>query len=204
MVDRTFIDELASKAPTPGGGGASAYCGALAAALSSMVCNLTLGKKAYEAVEAEVSAAAVQLDALRTRLLELVDEDARAFAPLASAYGMPKETPQEQEAKETALQQALIAACEVPLEIMRTCAQVIDLAGVLAEKGSRLALSDAGVSVLFAKAALQGASLNVLINCASMKDRTRAEAYLEEVEDLIEAYAKRADQTYETVVKELV
>lgn len=204
MIDRTFIDELASKAPTPGGGGASAYCGALAAALSSMVCNLTLGKKAYEAAQAEVGAAADQLASLQTRLLELVDEDARAFTPLAAAYGMPKETPQEQEAKEAALQQALIAACKVPLEIMRTCAQVIDLAALLAEKGSRMALSDAGVSVLFAKAALQGASLNVLINCASMKDRTRADAYLEEVDGLIEMYAKRADQVYETVVKELV
>lgn len=204
MIDRTFIDELASKAPTPGGGGASAYCGALAAALSSMVCNLTLGKKAYEAVETEVGAAADQLESLQTRLLELVDEDARAFAPLAAAYGMPKETPQEQEAKELALQQALIAACEVPLEIMRTCAHVIDLAALLAEKGSRMALSDAGVSVLFAKAALQGASLNVLINCASMKDRVRADAYLEEVDLLIETYAKRSDQVYEAVVKELV
>lgn len=204
MIDRTFIDELASKAPTPGGGGASAYCGALAAALSSMVCNLTLGKKAYEAAQAEVGAAADQLESLQTRLLELVDEDARAFAPLAAAYGMPKETPQEQEAKELALQQALIAACEVPLEIMRTCAQVIDLAALLAEKGSRMALSDAGVSVLFAKAALQGASLNVLINCASMKDRVRADAYLEEVDGLIETYAERADRVYEAVVKELV
>lgn len=203
MIDTTFIDELASKAPTPGGGGASAYCGALAAALSSMVCNLTLGKKAYEAAEAEVSAAADQLAALQVRLLELVDEDARAFTPLAAAYGMPKETPQEQAAKEATLQQALIAACDVPLEIMRTCAQVIDLAALLAEKGSRLALSDAGVSALFAKAALQGASLNVLINCASMKDRSRADAYLEETNHLIETYGKQADQIHESVVKEL-
>lgn len=203
MIDRTFIDELASKAPTPGGGGACAYCGALAAALSSMVCNLTLGKQAYAAVEDEVRAACDQLSGLQDRLLVLTEEDARAFAPLAAAYAMPKATAEEQAAKERALQQALIGACEVPLDIMRTCARVVDLAEMLAEKGSRLAVSDAGVSVLFAKAALQGASLNVLINCASMKDRARAEEYLEEVDRLLDTYTKRADRVYEMVVKEL-
>lgn len=203
MIDRTFIDELASKAPTPGGGGACAYCGALAAALASMVGNLTVGKKAYEAVEDEVQEALGQLAGLQDRLLALIDADAEAFAPLAAAYGMPKETPEEQAAKEAALQHALIAACEVPLEIMRTCVRVIDLAEMLAEKGSRLALSDAGVSTLFAKAALQGASLNVLINCASMNDRDRAQGYLEETNSLIVASVPRAERVYEEVVKEL-
>ena len=203
MIDRTFIDELASKAPTPGGGGACAYCGALAAALASMVGNLTVGKKAYEAVEVEVQEALGQLAGLQDRLLALIDDDAEAFAPLAAAYGMPKETPEEQAAKEAALQHALISACEVPLEIMRTCARVIDLAEMLAEKGSRLALSDAGVSALFAKAALQGASLNVLINCVSMNDRDRAQGYLEEAYSLITASVPRAECVYEEVVKEL-
>ena len=203
MIDRTFIDELASKAPTPGGGGACAYCGALAAALASMVGNLPVGKKAYEAVEVEVQEALGQLAGLQDRLLALIDDDAEAFAPLAAAYGMPKETPEEQAAKEAALQHALISACEVPLEIMRTCARVIDLAEMLAEKGSRLALSDAGVSALFAKAALQGASLNVLINCVSMNDRDRAQGYLEEANSLITASVPRAECVYEEVVKEL-
>lgn len=99
MIDRTFIDELASKAPTPGGGGASAYCGALAAALSSMVCNLTLGKAAYSAVQDEVQDCCDQLSALIDHLIELVEEDANAFAPLAAAYGMPRETPEEQRSK---------------------------------------------------------------------------------------------------------
>lgn len=203
MVDRTFIDELASKAPTPGGGGACAYCGALAAALSSMVCNLTLGKKAYEAVEREVSEACEELASLQDRLIELIDDDANAFAPLAAAYALPKATAEEQAKKERVLQQALIEACEVPLSIMRTCARVVDLSLMLAEKASRLALSDAGVSALFAKAALQGASLNVLINCASMNDRHRAEAYLKEVHDLLDEYVPCADRVYEMVVKEL-
>lgn len=203
MIDRAFIDELASKAPTPGGGGASAYCGALAAALSSMVCNLTLGKKAYETVESDVRRAHDELVALQDRLIDLIDADARAFAPLAAAYALPKETPEEQAVKDAALQEALIEACEVPLSIMRACADVIDLSQLLAEKGSRLALSDAGVSALFAKAALQGASLNVLINCSSMNDRARASVYLDEVSDLMDEYVPRAEHAYEIVMKEL-
>ena len=109
----------------------------------------------------------------------------------------------EQQAKEEALQTALIAACDVPLSIMQTCTHVIELAEVLVEKGSRMALSDTGASLLFAKAALQGASLNVAINCASMTDRDRASMYQEEMRNLLNAYTMRADRAYETVVKEL-
>lgn len=203
MIDRAFIDELASKAPTPGGGGASAYCGALAAALSSMVCNLTLGKAAYAEAEDEVRTALEQLGELQTRLVELIDLDAEAFGPLAEAYKLPKDTPEQASAKHDALQAALVAACDVPLAIMQACAQVIDLAKMLAEKGSRMALSDAGVSVLFAKAALQGASLNVLINCGSMDDRELADRYLAQVDALLETYTPEADSVYYRVVKEL-
>ena len=168
-----------------------------------MVCNLTLGKVAYSAVQDEVQDCCDQLGALIDHLIELVEEDANAFAPLAAAYGMPRETPKEQQAKEKALQTALIAACDVPLSIMQTCARVIELAEVLTEKGSRMALSDTGASLLFAKAALQGASLNVVINCASMTDRDRASMYQEEMRNLLNAYTMRADRAYGTVVKEL-
>lgn len=203
MIDRSFIDELASKAPTPGGGGACAYCGALAAALSSMVCGLTVGKAAYAHHEEALRAAAGELEVLRDRLIEFIDADARAFAPLAAAYAMPKETPEEKAAKERALQAALIEACEVPLSIMRACTRVVELAESLVEKGSRLALSDAGASALLAKAALQGASLNVFINCTSMADRERASCYRNEAIDLMDEYVPRADRAYETVVKEI-
>ena len=118
MVDATFIDALASKAPTPGGGGASACAGALASALASMVGNLTVGKKKYADVEERMQAELVELDDTRARLLALIDEDARAFAPLAAAYGMPKGTDEERAAQSAALQKALVGACEVPLEIM--------------------------------------------------------------------------------------
>lgn len=203
MIDTTFIDELASKAPTPGGGGACAYCGALAAALSSMVCELTLGKAAYARYEEAVRTIADETASLQDRLIELIDLDARAFAPLAAAYAMPKETPEEQEAKDRAMQEALVEAIEVPLSIMRACARVVELAESLVEKGSRLALSDAGASTLLSKAALQGASLNVFINCSSMVDSDLAQRYRNEAQSLMGEYVPRADRAYETVMKEL-
>ena len=129
-----FIDQLASAAPTPGGGGASACVGALARALASMVGNLTVGKKTYAAVEDDVRASLDRLAALRARLLALVDEDARAFEPLAEAYRLPKATPEEQAAKNAALQQALVGACDVPLAIMRAVAEVVDETAYLAHQ----------------------------------------------------------------------
>lgn len=203
MLDQGFIEALASKDPTPGGGGASACIGALAAALGSMVANLTVGKKKYADVEAGMYISLERLEALRERLLELIEEDARAFAPLAASYGMPRETPKEQQAKEQAMQAALINACEVPLEIMHQCDQVIQETEFLAARGSRLALSDAGVAAVFAKAALQGASLNVFINTASMADKKQAQRYNGEAERLIRESSATADTIFEYVLEEI-
>lgn len=203
MLDTTFIMDLASKAPTPGGGGASAYGGALASALGSMVGNLTVGKKRYEAVEADTYIVLEKLADARVRLIELVEEDARAFAPLAAAYGMPKGTPDEQAAKDAAMQEALVGACEVPLDIMRTCARVIELCEFLAYNGSRMALSDVGVAVAFGKAALLGASLNVYINAKDIGDRERAERYTGEADRLIESGSALADRLYAYVFDEI-
>lgn len=196
MIDKTFIDELSSKAPTPGGGGASAYVGALASALGTMVGNLTVGKKKYADVEAEVYMTMERLDATRQRLLELIDEDAQAFEPLAKAYGLPKETEAEKAHKEMVMQEALIAACEVPLEIMRQVVKVIRESEYLAYNGSRLALSDVGVAVVFAKAAVQGASLNVYINTSSITDSNRANAFEREADLLIDEASSLADRLY--------
>ena len=138
MYDTSFIDELASAAPTPGGGGASAYAGALAAALASMVGNLTVGKKTYADVEDEVRASLARLDALRARLVALVDEDARAFEPLAAAYRLPKATPEEQAAKNAALQQALVGASDVPLAIMRAVADAVSYTHLTLPTNSRV------------------------------------------------------------------
>ena len=203
MYDTTFIDELASAAPTPGGGGAAAYVGALAAALGSMVCNLTVGKKKYADVEEGIRAARERLDDARARLVALVDADAEAFAPLAAAYRMPKETPEEQAAKDTALQAALIGACEVPLDIMRAVAEVAEEVDYVARDGSRMAVSDAGVAAVFAKAAVQGAAFNVYINVASMTDVERAAAYRGEAEGIIAEVGARCDKIYASVMNEM-
>lgn len=199
MIDTRFLDELASAAPTPGGGGAAACCGALAAALSSMVGNLTVGKPRYAEVEEEVRLELERLEAVRARLVELVVEDARAFQPVAVAYKMPKATPEEAAAKEIALQEALVGACEVPLEIMRQCAAVVGSCELMAGKGSRLAVTDAGASAVLAKAAMQAASLNVLINVGSMADADRASAYEAEASALLRDCGARADAVYECV-----
>ncbi len=203
MVDTTFIDDLASSAPTPGGGGASAYCGALASALASMVGNLTLGKKKYTAVEEEIAAVMAQLSDKRAALLDLIDQDARAFEPLAQTYRMPSTTPEEQQAKHAAQQAALIDAIEVPLAIMRTCADVLDLTDVMAKKGSRLAVSDAGVAAVFARAAIEGASLNIFINVASLEDSAQAQAYERATRDLIAENQTKAQALFAYVCDEI-
>lgn len=203
MVDTEFIEALASKAPTPGGGGASAYAGALASALASMVGNLTVGKKKYADVEERMQAELVELADTRGHLLALIDEDARAFGPLAAAYGMPKGSDEERAVQSAALQAALVDACEVPLEIMATSVQVIESCVFMARRGSVLALSDAGAAAVLAKAALQAASLNVVINIGSMDDAERAEGYRNQMEDLLAAGCAMADEVYADVVKRL-
>ncbi len=202
-VDTDFIDELASKAPTPGGGGASAYCGALASALASMVGNLTVGKKKYADVEDEMQRSLERLASLRMRLVELIDEDAAAFAPLAAAYGMPVDTPEGQAAKQAAMQTALVGACEVPLQIMDACAQVVEICATMAHHGSRLAVSDAGVAVVFADAALRGASFNVFINTKCMADTMAAQRYEEHADDLMARCGQQAAEISAYVMGEI-
>ena len=198
-----FVEELASAAPTPGGGGASAYCGALASALASMVGNLTVGKKRYADVEDEVRASLGRLEQIREELLGLVDADAEAFQPLAAAYRMPSDSPEAIVAKDAALQEALIGAIEVPLQIMEACCAALSETQFMAQKGSRMALSDAGVAAVFAKAALQGASLNVRINLSSMTDESKRSAYAERMDALLAKGCALADATYLSVVDEV-
>ena len=203
MVDTMFIEDLASAAPAPGGGGASAYAGALSAALASMVGNLTVGKKTYADVEGEVRASLGRLEELRARLGALVDEDARAFEPLSATYRMPKDTDEERAARHDAMQTALVGACEVPLQIMRSVDAVVDEIDFLAHNGSRLARSDAGVAATFARAAIEGASLNILINAASMEDEDRAAFFRGEALALVEAARERCGRLFDYVMLEV-
>lgn len=167
-----FLSELSSNAPVPGGGGASAAVGAFAAALGMMVTNLTIGKKKYADYEEEVKAVRDRLEGLRDHLIDLVDGDAVAFEPLSKAYSIPKDDPE----RDTIMENALYEASVVPMSIMETVLAAAKELEVLVEKGSKLAASDVGVGILFAQAAIEGASLNVYINTKSMKDRDRAAA----------------------------
>ena len=175
MLEKTatqFLSELSSNAPVPGGGGASAAVGAFAAALGMMVTNLTIGKKKYADYEEEVKAVRDRLEGLRDQLIDLVDGDAVAFEPLSKAYSIPKDDPE----RDTIMENALYEASVVPMSIMETVLAAAKELEVLVEKGSKLAVSDVGVGILFAQAAIEGASLNVYINTKSMKDRERAAA----------------------------
>ena len=141
-----FVEVLASKAPVPGGGGASALVGAIGTALCNMVGSLTVGKKKYAAVEAEITELMEQATALQKKLLHLIEKDAEVFEPLSRAYGLPAGTEEEKAEKSRVMEGCLRDACSVPMDIMRTCCQVISLIGAFAEKGSVLAVSDAGVA----------------------------------------------------------
>ena len=198
LIDNTvtsFTEVLASPAPVPGGGGASALAGAIGIALGDMVGELTVGKKKYADVEEDVKALMVRAQSLRKKFLDLVDGDAEAFAPLAKAYGIPKDDPD----RERIMEEALNTACGVPMEIMRACAEAIGIIGEFAEKGSRLAVSDAGCGAVICKAALQAASLNVFINTKTLKNREVAEEMNAKALNMLDTYGAKADEIFNTV-----
>lgn len=198
-----FLEVLSSAEPVPGGGGASAAVGAFASALGMMVANLTVGKKKYADVEEEITDIRGQLEVLREELVTLTDKDAEAFEPLSRAYGLPKETQEQKEEKERVMEKALYEASIVPLQIMRTVSKVIGLLKILGEKGSRIAVSDVGVAVLFARAALEGASLNIYINTRLMKDREQAEKLNRESDELIQEARTLQEEIYAGVLAKI-
>ena len=198
-----FVEVLASKAPVPGGGGASALVGAVGMALGNMVGSLTVGKKKYADVEADIIALKEKATALHADVLRLVEKDAEVFEPLAKAYGMPRETEEEKAEKARVMAIVLKDACSVPMEIMEKCCEAIDVIEEFAAKGSALAISDAGVGVAFCKGALLGASLNVFINTKSMADKEYAAELNAKADNMIEVYGKKADEIFEKVTARL-
>jgi len=198
-----FIQKLSSKAPIPGGGGASALVGALSASLTHMVGALTVGKPKYAAVEAEMNELLKETEALANRFLALMDEDAAAFEPLAQAYRLPKETEEEKASKAIQMEAALKSAVQPPLAIMETCEQALPLIAFCAEKGSVVAVSDAGVAASLCRAALEGASLNVFINTQGMQDKAYAEILNIRARELLSRAGTRAEEIFRAVYKKL-
>ena len=192
---REFVTVLASDAPAPGGGGAAALVGAIGTALGNMVGSLTVGKKKYAAVEAEIIALKAKCDALQTELLNQVEADEVNFLPLAKAYGIPKDDPN----RDAVMEEATIIACSTPMKIMELCCEALDAIAVFAAKGSRLAVSDAGCGAVIVKSALQAASLNVFINTKTLKNRAYAEELNAKCLGMLDKYGKLADEIFETV-----
>ncbi len=194
-----FLNDLASGAPTPGGGSAAAVIGAMGAALLSMVCNVTIGKKGHEAVESDMKAVRDESERLRARLTAMVADDIAAFDGLMGAYRLPKASEEEKSLRAEAIQINLRAATETPLACARACAAVVALSRRTAEKGFAGVVSDAGVGVLAANSALRSAALNVYINAPALKDRAYAAAAMAEIEQLLDRCARESEAVFELV-----
>ena len=192
---REFVTVLASDAPAPGGGGAAALVGAIGTALGNMVGSLTVGKKKYADVQDEIIALKAKCDDLQKQLLDQVEADEINFLPLAKAYGIPKDDPN----RDAVMEEATLIACSTPIKIMELCCEAIDCIKVFADKGSRLAVSDAGCGAVVCKAALQAASLNVFINTKTLKNRDKAEDLNRHANVMLNTYGQLADEIFNTV-----
>lgn len=196
-----FINELSSDAPIPGGGGASGLVAACGMALGNMVLSLTTGKKKFEQYQDEIDDLIEKGNNLTDALLRGMDADAAAFIPLTMAYRMPKETEEEQAKRDAVMEEALVTASEAPLHMMANIMEAMHLIHRIAEIGSRMAISDAGVGIQCCMAAMHGASLNVFINTKSMKNREVAEDMNRRADALIKEAELVGNRTYELVLQ---
>ncbi len=196
---KKYLDEAASGAPTPGGGSVAALAGALGAALTSMVCNFTVGKKKYKDVEAEVAQILSEAENLRAKLLELMVEDTQVYGKVSEAYGMPNNTPQKKEARSEAIQIALKEAMKAPLEAAICCHKILKLNEPLVEKGNKNLISDVGVAVLLAESAMRSAVLNVEINLSYIKDEKLRQETRDKLRPMIAEAVQLRSKIYEIV-----
>ncbi|MBE6998554.1 MAG: cyclodeaminase/cyclohydrolase family protein [Ruminococcaceae bacterium] len=198
-----FADETFSSAPVPGGGGVAALVGSIGAALAGMVCNLTTGKKKYAQYEADIQRITGEARALMNELMAQIDRDAENFYPLSQCYGLPAETDEEKAVKEQKMQSALKVAITAPIDIVRLAYKAIALHKELAEKGSKLAVSDVGCGVLCLKAAMQCGWLNVMINLKSIHDKDFVAAVEGELKPMLAEGEAMADAIYADVAAQL-
>jgi methenyltetrahydrofolate cyclohydrolase len=194
-----FLAALASQSATPGGGSAAAIIGAMGAALVSMVCNLTIGKKKYVEVEGDMKDVLAKSEALRVKLIGMIEDDVKAFDAVMGAYGMPKESDADKAKRDQAIQAALKLATDVPMACARAARQVIDIAATASDKGNLNVISDAGVGVLAGYAALRSAALNVFTNARMITDKTFAEAKLKELNELLAGAEGVTEKAYGVV-----
>jgi formiminotetrahydrofolate cyclodeaminase len=206
LIDKSisqFLDELASNSPAPGGGSVAALAGAAGAALASMVCNLTIGKKKYLDVQDEMKTVLEGTELLRTELTQLIDKDTEAFNSVMTAFGMPKGTEQEQTARSAALQEATRAATLVPLSVMHACEKALLHARTVAQKGNKNSASDAGVAALMLQAGCAGAALNVRINLGGLTDAEFVQHISQQSAEIVRNVAKTTTEVLAAVEKSL-
>lgn len=198
-----FLQELASKAATPGGGSAAAVMGAQSAALTAMVCNLTIGKKKYAEVEAQMQDLLEKSETLREKLTAMIKADVDVFNQVMAAYGLPKATDDEQAIRSSKIQEVLKEATIVPLECAKACAEAIELSRIAAEHGNLGVISDAGVAVMAGYAGLKSAALNVYINVNSIKDQAFADEKRSELESILNNADVASEEIYQLVKSKL-
>ena len=198
-----FLDNLASKSATPGGGSAAAVMGAQGAALISMVCNLTIGKPKFAEVETDMQALLAESETLRQQLTDMIKADVDVFNQVMAAYGLPKETDEDKAARSGAIQSVMKDATQVPLDCAKACATVISLSQVAADKGNPNVISDAGAALMAAYGGLKTAALNVYINASSLKDREFAEAKLAELAVIMQTAENHSNALYQAIQSKL-
>ncbi len=194
-----FLETLASKSATPGGGSVAALMGAQAAALISMVCQLTIGKAQYIAVESQMQQLLNAAEQLRTQLTAMIQADIDVFNQVMASYQLPKNNEMEQLQRSVAIQNALTAATEIPLECAALCLQAMQFSAIAAELGNRSVISDAGVAVMAAYSGLKSAALNVTVNANSLTDRNLAEAKMDQLNQLLNEAESLRINIYQTV-----
>lgn len=194
-----FVDLLASDAPAPGGGSAAALEGALGAALTAMVCSLTVGKQKYAEYQELASDTRKKANGLRDRFLDAMERDTQSFNAVSAAFKLPKDTEEEKAARSAAIQEGLKGCTRPPLEMMELAVEALELTAAVLGRSNESAASDLGVSALSLRAAIQGAWLNVLINIGSLKDAAAAEDFRRRGEALLERALPLADRIYQTV-----
>jgi formiminotetrahydrofolate cyclodeaminase len=195
-VISTYLDDLASNKPAPGGGSAAALAGALGAALGSMVANFTVGKEKFAAVEAQAKAALEECERLRAALTELVQADVNAYGKYAAATGLPKTTDEEKAHRTATIQQAMKDAAAVPMEVCRKCHEILKVSQQLLEIGNPNLVSDVGCAAEFALAGINAALLNVEVNHAFIKDPAYIEAQKKELAEILPSAQQLRDRIY--------
>ncbi len=199
MKVNSFLSELASSSPAPGGGSVAALSGGLGAALSSMVCNLTLGKEKYADVQDDIKKTLKQSEKLRKKLTKLIDEDTNAFNDVMKALKMPKETDEQKKVRSKAIQEGYKTAAQVPLDTARTCLQILDTAKTVAEIGNVKSITDAAVSALMASSGVESAILNVKINLGSIKDEDFVKKISNELENILKNVSYKTQEILKIV-----